>query len=99
MAFLDPRSRRPASLPSESPSSRKVRPNERQLFNAARFASRIATICFACERVSSRRLARPARRPIFAKGVAAKSTKAALICQRRPRAIVTRVLIVRADGN
>jgi hypothetical protein len=36
-------------------------------FNAACFASRMATICFACERVSSRRLARPPRRPIFAR--------------------------------
>jgi len=36
-------------------------------FNAARLASRIATIFFACERVSSRRLARPPRRPISAR--------------------------------
>jgi hypothetical protein len=36
-------------------------------FSAARFASRIATILFACARVSSRRLARPPRRPIFAR--------------------------------
>ena len=35
--------------------------------NAARLASRIATICLACERVSSRRLATPPRRPIFAR--------------------------------
>ena len=36
-------------------------------FTAARLASRIATICFACARVSSRRLATPPRRPIFAR--------------------------------
>ena len=36
-------------------------------FNAARLALRIATIFFACERVSSRRLARPPRRPISAR--------------------------------
>jgi hypothetical protein len=34
---------------------------------AARLASRIATIRFACDRVSSRRLARPPRRPIAAR--------------------------------
>jgi len=34
---------------------------------AARLASRIATICFACERVSSRRLAKPPRFPIAAR--------------------------------
>ena len=34
---------------------------------AARFISRIATICFACERVSSRRLAKPPRLPIAAR--------------------------------
>ncbi len=34
---------------------------------AARLASRIATICFACERVSSRRLARPPRLPMAAR--------------------------------
>src|SRR5438093_3795160 len=32
--------------------------------SAARLASRIATICFACERVSSRRLASPPRLPM-----------------------------------
>ena len=36
-------------------------------FNAARLASRIATIFFACARVSSRRLATPPRRPMFAR--------------------------------
>ena len=36
-------------------------------FKAARFISRIATIFFACARVSSRRLASPPRRPIFAR--------------------------------
>jgi hypothetical protein len=36
-------------------------------FNAARFASRIATICFACERVSLRRLASPPRLPMAAR--------------------------------
>jgi hypothetical protein len=35
--------------------------------SAARLASRIATICFACERVSSRRLASPPRLPMAAK--------------------------------
>jgi hypothetical protein len=34
---------------------------------AARFISRIATICRACDLVSSRRLARPPRRPIVAR--------------------------------
>jgi hypothetical protein len=34
---------------------------------AARFASRIATICLACERVSSRRLASPPRLPMPAR--------------------------------
>ena len=34
---------------------------------AARLASRIATICFACDRVSSRRLASPPRHPIAAR--------------------------------
>ena len=34
---------------------------------AARFTSRIAAICFACERVSSRRLVRPPRFPIAAR--------------------------------
>ena len=36
-------------------------------FNATRLASRIATIFFACARVSSRRLASPPRWPIFAR--------------------------------
>jgi len=36
-------------------------------FIAARFASRIATICFACERVSSRRLAKPPPLPMAAR--------------------------------
>ena len=36
-------------------------------FTAARLASRIATICFACARVSSRRLASPPRLPIVAR--------------------------------
>ena len=35
--------------------------------SAARLASRIATICLACERVSSRRLASPPRLPIAAR--------------------------------
>ena len=36
-------------------------------FTAARLASRIATICFACARVSSRRLASPPRLPMAAR--------------------------------
>ena len=50
--------------------------------NAARLASRIATICLACERVSSRRLATPPRRPIFARYSRTRFSVSVIVSQR-----------------
>src|SRR5438477_1388513 len=55
-------------LDQESDSNLRLRGgHDLPAFNAARFISRIATICRACDLLSSRRLTLPPRRPILAR--------------------------------